>query len=227
MKQVLFLLAALLAAGNAQAHEQIDGNHGPEIAGPADAWVYPLAKPGTYRLPKIDEAADAVLLDEAGAEVSLVKLFAGRTTLLAFVYTRCGDICPMASAYMAQVRQLAGHVGLSEDFGMISISFDPQYDTPERMREYADGFRTQGSSLPPWQFLTAKNESAIRPVLEAYGQPVARKRDPSSKGGPLSHLLRVFLIDASGSIRNIYSADFLDPRLVLNDVQTLRIGETR
>ncbi len=223
MGRALLLLACILIpAAAAHGHEQAAEEHSGPVTGPADAWVYPLAEPGTYALPKIGEAADFMLQDEDGTGISLSRLFSGRITLLAFVYTRCGDVCPMASAYMAQVRQLSGPAGLSDVLGMISLSFDPQYDTPARMRDYAEGFRTGDSSLPPWRFLTAKDEMAIKPVLAAYGQPVSRKRDASSPSGPLSHLLRVFLIDAEGSIRNIYSADFLDPRLVINDVLTLR-----
>ncbi len=223
MKRLLLLLACiLLADAAAQGHEQEKGGHAAKVTGPADDWVYPLAEPGTYALPEIGKAADFMLLDEDGTAISLSRLFSGRITLLAFVYTRCGDVCPMASAYMAQVRQLSGPAGLSDVLGMISLSFDPQYDTPARMREYAQGFRSDDPSLPPWRFLTARDETAIKPVLAAYGQPVSRKRDASSPSGPLSHLLRVFLIDAGGSIRNIYSADFLDPRLVINDVLTLR-----
>lgn len=219
MKRSAALLAFLvLTAGAGQAHEQAQT---PAISGPADEWVYPLAAPGTYSLPAIGRAADASLLDENGEEVSLAASMAGRITLLAFIYTRCGDICPMASAYMAQVQQLASQGGLSDDFGMISLSFDPQYDTPERMREYAGNFRSGGNGFAPWLFLTARDDASIKPVLDAYNQPVARKRDAASRTGPLSHLLRVFLVDASGTIRNIYSADFLDPRLIVNDVQTL------
>ncbi|HSO47504.1 MAG TPA: SCO family protein [Rhizobiaceae bacterium] len=228
MGRTLLLLACiLLSAAVAQGHEQAAGEHTVQVTGPADNWVYPLADPGTYALPEIGKAANFILLAEYGTKVSLSQLYTGKVTLLAFVYTRCGDVCPMASAYMAQVRQLSGSAGLSGVLGMISLSFDPQYDTPARMREYAEGFRTEDPSLPPWRFLTAGDETAIAPVLSAYGQPVSRKREASSPSGPLSHLLRVFLIDAGGSIRNIYSADFLDPRLVINDVLTLRLASPK
>ncbi len=227
MKRFSSLLACILISSAAQGHEQGAARPHAQITGPADDWVYPLAKPGTYALPPIGKAADFTLLDEQGREAALSELSAGRITLLAFVYTRCGDICPMASAYMAQVRQLAGSAGLSDGFGMISLSFDPQYDTPDRMREYAQGFRAEGAGLPPWHFLTARDEATIKPVLAAWSQPVSRKRDASDPLGPLGHLLRVFLIDAEGSIRNIYSADFLDPRLVINDVLTLRLASPK
>jgi cytochrome oxidase Cu insertion factor (SCO1/SenC/PrrC family) len=50
---------------------------------------------------------------------------------------------------------------------------------------------------------------------------VDTKKNPFDPTGPLNHTLRVFLIDPDGNIRNIYSSDTLDPRLVLADVRTL------
>jgi hypothetical protein len=52
---------------------------------------------------------------------------------------------------------------------------------------------------------------------------VDKKRDPQDPTGPLNHTLRVFLIDQAGNVRNIYSSDTLDPRLVLADVRTLML----
>jgi cytochrome oxidase Cu insertion factor (SCO1/SenC/PrrC family) len=77
------------------------------------------------------------------------------------------------------------------------------------------------SSAAQWHFLTTRSQAELRPILDAYGQAVDRKRNPLDPTGPLNHTLRVFLIDAAGNIRNIYSSDTLDPRLVLADVRTL------
>jgi cytochrome oxidase Cu insertion factor (SCO1/SenC/PrrC family) len=101
----------------------------------------------------------------------------------------------------------------------VSLSLDPAHDRPAVMADYATSFRAPHA--PDWLFLTAEGEAAMAPVLAAYGQPVARKADPADPSGPFSHLLRVFLIDGQGMVRNIYSADFFDPRLVLNDARTL------
>lgn len=214
-------LAAALAAGAAAAHDGRE-HPAPTITGPADGWVYPLAEPGTYALPPVSAAADATLLDETGAPASLAALYAGRVTVLGFVYTRCGDVCPMASMRMAELQALAAaDPEAAGALRLATLSFDPGHDTPERMGDYAAAFRDPEIAAPGWTFLTARSAAEIAPVLAAYGQPVARKRDPNDALGPFSHILRVFLIDGEGRVRNIYSADFLDPRLVLNDVRTL------
>jgi protein SCO1/2 len=104
---------------------------------------------------------------------------------------------------------------------LVTMSFDPEHDTPEVMREFAAQWRSIDPASPEWLFLTAPDPAAIVPVLAAYNQRVDRKPDAASPGGPLSHIFRAFLIDHEGMIRNIYSLDFFDPELVLNDVRTL------
>jgi cytochrome oxidase Cu insertion factor (SCO1/SenC/PrrC family) len=75
-----------------------------------------------------------------------------------------------------------------------------------------------------WRFLTTRSRAQLDPILEAYGQAVDKRANPNDPQGPLYHILRVFLIDAQGNIRNIYSSGTLDARLVLADVKTL-LGE--
>ncbi len=196
------------------------------IRGPADAYVYELAAPGTYDLPAIKPAADGVLLDTDGDRRQLADLLRGRLTVMSFIYTRCTDICPLATVRLADLRDLvARDDDLARRVQLISVSFDPAYDTPAVMAEYARNWRSEGATAPPWLFLTPPDAKTLAPLLAAYDQPVAEKPAEDASGGPLSHLLRVFLIDAEGRIRNIYSADFLDPRLVMNDILTLLEAE--
>lgn len=219
MRFLCLLVAALLAAAPAAAH---DPGSAPKVEGPADAYVYELAAPGTYDLPRIDKAAGASLLDEDGRSVELAELYRGRLTLLAFMYLRCGDVCPLAMTRMADLQVLAaGDPALAKALRLISLSFDPAYDTPARMAAHGAALRLPDPAAPDWLFLTAANEAILAPVLDAYNQPLGRKADPDDPSGPLSHLLRVFLVDGDGTIRNIYSADFLDPRLLMNDLKTL------
>ena len=75
----------------------------------------------------------------------------------------------------------------------------------------------------PWYFLTTRSSRALAPLLEGFGQDVRSTR--SLSGGRLqrevSHVLKVFLIDRDGFVREIYSSTFLHPRTVLNDIETL------
>jgi cytochrome oxidase Cu insertion factor (SCO1/SenC/PrrC family) len=92
------------------------------------------------------------------------------------------------------------------------------------MADYGSAFRS-GDQGSEWRFLTTRNVKDLAPILDAYGQRVDRRRDPDHPLGPLSHLVRVYLIDREAMVRNIYSFDLLDPRLLLADVRTLLLEE--
>ena len=65
-------------------------------------------------------------------------------------------------------------------------------------------------------------------VLESYEQDRTPERDERGRPtGRIRHVLKVFLVDRGGFIRNVYSAGFLVPELVLNDIRTLTLGEGR
>jgi cytochrome oxidase Cu insertion factor (SCO1/SenC/PrrC family) len=184
---------------------------------------YEAPKPGTYNLPVVKQSADGEVLDAKGRIHRLSELTQGRVTVMSFIYTRCTDAtaCPMATGILNELHQLStSNPDLAHGMRLISMSFDPAADTPERMGEYARimSGRKSGS---PWSFLTTASPAALEPILKGYDQAVSPKRNPSDPAGPLNHTLRVYLIDTQGRIRNIYSSGTLDLRLVLADVRTL------
>ena len=109
---------------------------------------------------------------------------------------------------------------------LVSLSFDPEHDTPQRLAEYAEAVQETKSGCE-WRFATCKSHADLDSILDAYGQIVDKRPNPADAQGPLYHVLRVFLIDRNGRIRNIYSAATLDPRLLLADVKTLLLEESR
>lgn len=184
---------------------------------------YEAPEPGSYQLPTIKQAAGGPVLDSSGKRLDLAELTRGQITVLSFIYSRCGDAraCPHATGILNELHRLStGDPALADGMRLVSMSFDPQHDTPERMAAYAkltEG-RKPGAS---WHFLTTGSEADLQPILEGYGQSVSRKADPASPTGPLNHNLRVLLIDRKGTVRNIYSSGTLDLRLVLADLRTL------
>ncbi len=96
-----------------------------------------------YRLPDLD------LVGLDGNKTSLAQeVNCGKPVMLNFVFTTCTTICPVLSASFTQVQQEMGPE--IEGVRMISITIDPEYDTPERLRAYAKRFEAG----PQWQFLT-------------------------------------------------------------------------
>jgi cytochrome oxidase Cu insertion factor (SCO1/SenC/PrrC family) len=168
-------------------------------------------------------------LDHSGQKLRLRELIHGRITVLSFIYTRCAaaKACPYATGVLLKLHQLsAKDASLADNLRLVSMSFDPGNDTPERMVGYST-LASGHSKAAPWDFLTTASPTELKPILEGYGQAVDKKKNASDPTGPLNHTLRVYLIDRLGQIRNIYSSATLDPRLVLADVRTLMLEKER
>lgn len=193
----------------------------------AGDYDYEPPVPGSYLLPVIKTAGDGPLLDSRGAPLHLREITAGRITVLSFIYTRCGDAhaCPYAASVLNHLHRASrADASLGKNLRLISMSFDPEHDTPARLADYAEAVRDETGGCE-WRFVTAKSASTLPAILAAYNQAVDKRADPAAPGGPLNHTLRVYLIDRQRRIRNIYSSGTLDPRLVLADVKTLLLEE--
>ena len=113
-------------------------------------------------------------------------------------------------------------IALKDRVRLVSLSFDPQLDTPQAMHKYSHHFRRSDFD---WRFLTTDSDADLQPILDGYGQFRARYyNEDGSYSGSMSHVLRVYLIDRDKRIRNIYSAGFLHADTVINDMKTLAGG---
>lgn len=188
---------------------------------------YDPPAPGSYELPVIGPAADGEVLDSEGEIHRLREVMDGKITVLSFIYTRCADprACPYASGALYSIHGISKQdAAIAENLHLLTFSFDPEHDTPQVMADYGSGLHPKDIGAE-WSFLTTRSSADLQPILEAYGQRVDRKRDPYDPLGPFYHVLRAYLIDRRGMIRNIYSFEMLDPRIVLADVRTLLLEE--
>lgn len=185
---------------------------------------YEPPAPGTYGLAELGPAADGIVITGSGEHASLHALMQDKITLLSFIFTHCSDQngCPLATAALYNIYDRARRdPNLSDRFQILSLSFDPVFDTPAVMARYGAGFAAGNT----WRFLTTRSAHALQPILDGYGQHVIR--DVDERGHPLpsfSHILRVVLIDANQRIRFVYSVPYLHPELIINDIKTLLIA---
>ncbi|WP_159437644.1 SCO family protein [Ferrimonas marina] len=195
---------------------------------PADAPAYQglgytLPAAGSYRLPPIHGAKDGEVLLSTGEPAQLFSLYQGHYVVLSFIYTRCPDpnACPLASFVLSRLQlKLAQQPELAAQVRLITLSFDPQFDSPATMAAYGQRFNRPGA--PQWLFATTSGAEQLAPILEDYNQWVLAEYDQQGNPtGMLSHLLRVYLIDPQRQVRNIYSTGFLHADVVLNDLGTL------
>ena len=181
-------------------------------------------KPGTYALPAMGNAANGAVIDSNGNSAQLHDFLGGKPTVLSFIFTTCDDVngCPLATYVMRSVQDaLQADPVTANRARLVSFSFDPLFDTPEVIDAYGSQFRAGDFD---WQFLTTEGATTLDPILNAYGQWVIRDYDENGEYmGTMSHILRVFLIDESRQIRNIYSTSFLHADTVTNDVRSLLI----
>lgn len=226
---LLVTLALAMPAATGIA-EDIHARHvsEPQIRAPGYAALkFEPPQPGTYRLPPLGPAPDGPLLDSSGSPVRLHDLYGEKMVVLSFIYTSCADVngCPLASYVLKQVQnRLMRDPVLADTTRLVSLSFDPRVDTPAVMARYGRLYRRDDFD---WRFLTSESEAVLAPVLDRYDQFVLRDYDAHGNYlGTISHILRVFLIDRDGQIRNIYSPSFLHPDLLMADMRTLSL-ETR
>ena len=191
----------------------------------APGWANLSYKPpaaGSYQLPPITQASDGTVLLEDGTESRLLDLMGDRVVLFSFIYTRCSDIngCPLANAVFHKLQaKLQQRPDIAKATRLLSMSFDPERDTPEAMLEFGQGL---GGNGVDWQFLTTHDRSTLQPILDDYGQYTMREYDDSGEyTGDFAHMLRVFLIDRQLRVRNIYSVAFLHADILINDLETL------
>jgi protein SCO1/2 len=158
-------------------------------ATPNDAGT--LMTPAAPALAKIGAPMpDFTLVDQRGASVSLSGL-RGRVVAVTFIYSRCPlpDYCPRMVASLARVRDRFRE-RLGRDLALLTISFDPRYDTPEVLRAYAEHY---DADVPGWHFLTGPPE-AIERVCAAFGIEYWPDQ------GLITHTLQTAVLDRDGRL---------------------------
>lgn len=117
-----------------------------------------------YQVSTVDyQLPDASLINADGDEVSLQQLLnAEGPVVLQFVFVTCSTICPILSASLASAQADLDKLSAGKQ-RLISISIDPEQDTPEQLRAYAKRFKAGGN----WHFLTG-NPDDIKNVLKAF-----------------------------------------------------------
>jgi len=182
--------------------------------------------PGSYALNVIMRAPDGPVLDRDGRRRPLARFTAGKITLLGFIYTSCADPrgCPLATQVFHTVRhRVSGDPDLRARVRLVSLSFDPLRDTPAVMRHYAAEVPDNGVE---WAFLTTELPRTLVPLLDGFGQDVRIELDAHGRpAGQLAHVLKVFLIDPRGMVREIYTTSYLYPEVILNDIKTVRLED--
>lgn len=135
------------------------------------------------------------LTERDGSTVGLAEL-AGRPWIADFVFTRCAIYCPRLTARMQRLRET-----LPASVRSVSITVDPEHDTPEVLADYARTWSIEGRD---WLFLTGETDTVRALIREGFLQPV--EDTPEVVGSPILHSNRFVLVDEQNRIRGFYDA---------------------
>ena len=158
---------------------------------------YAPAPNGAYDASSDTNGLPAVpLVDQNGNQVSLAS-FKGKPVLIDFVYTSCPGPCSVLTSKLVSVAQDLG-TQLGQKVTMISLTLDPEHDTPKALKDYAERL---GADRSGWLFLTGKPQDVDR-VLAAYNLRRMREAD-----GSVTHMETMFLLGPDGRQRRIYNGE--------------------
>lgn len=141
------------------------------------------------------------LTDQDGHPFGLDEL-RGRVWVASFLFTSCTQACPTLAAQLANLRARIAHHG--DRAHVVSITVDPEVDTPERLREYAARF----GDTAQWTLLTGAPDDVRRTTERAFFQPTPLRTELEvAPGYDVLHGTGVLLVDRDGVCRGLYTLD--------------------
>ena len=149
---------------------------------------------------------DTVLIDQDGKPQRLSK-WRGRVLGITFTYTRCPlpEFCPLMDRNFADVqRTVSSDRELKDRVHLLTISFDPDFDTPAVLAAHA---RHAGADPAFWTFLTG-NHPDIDSLIERFGVSVFREGE---KAQDVVHNLRTAVVDAEGRLVEVFNGNDWKP----------------
>lgn len=144
--------------------------------------------------------------------------FRGKVLAMTFIYTRCPlpDFCIRMSDYFAKVQKLlTKEKSLQTKWHLLTISFDPSYDTPEVLKRYG---KTYAADFSTWDFATDKMEN-IQTLADGLGLTVQ-----GDQGGLIAHNLRTVLIDQHGKLAKVITGNEWTPDELVSEIRRLTGG---
>jgi protein SCO1 len=184
------------------------------------AQARPDYKPAVnYHVPaKGDEVPDFKLLNQSSHTIDL-KQFRGKVVVMTFIYTRCplADFCPRMSHNFAEIdKAMQSDPALYKKTHLLSVSFDPTYDTPKVLRSYGAAYTGNftNETFQHWEF-AAPSVAELSSMEQFFDVGVT-----PGENGTLQHSLSTVVIGKDGKIVAFYPTNDWTPAEVLADVHS-------
>ncbi|GAB5542489.1 MAG: SCO family protein [Sandaracinaceae bacterium] len=139
------------------------------------------------------------LTDQSGAPFGTSQL-RGKVWIADMIFTSCPDICPVMSSQMANLQRRIDH----PDVRFVSITVDPETDTPEVLRAYGERY---GADHERWRFLTGAPDEVRRVIAFSFRLPVEPREERDDGRYDILHTGQLILVDQRGVLRGLYETD--------------------
>lgn len=178
--------------------------------------VDPTATTGIAEAKEGDEVPDYTMVNQDGKDIRLHN-FRGKVLLLTFIYTRCPipEYCNLMSSNFAKVdRQLQQQADVYAKTHLLSITIDPEYDTPKVLRSYgaAHTERYEAETFAHWDFATGTMDQ-IKGVAQFFGLRYFQGNDQ------IVHGLRTVIVSPEGKVVKVYRDNTWKPEEVVGEIQ--------
>ncbi|HEX5883488.1 MAG TPA: SCO family protein [Pyrinomonadaceae bacterium] len=176
----------------------------------------PAAMPGVVVAKEGDEVPNFTLRNQDGREIR-IQNYRGKALLLTFIYTRCPvpDYCTLMSNNFAQIdRALGQDPDLYAKTHLLSISIDPEYDTPGVLRSYgaAHTERYQNETFAHWEFATGTKDQ-VKEIAQFFGLTYFPEKDE------IIHALRTVIVSPQGKVAKIYTGNEWKPEEIVAEIK--------
>jgi protein SCO1/2 len=175
---------------------------------------------GTAVEPKVgDEVPNYRLVNQNDKPIRLHD-YKGKTLLLTFIFTRCQDPnqCTLMSANFARLNQeLQKQPALHDKTHLLSISFDPEYDTPKVLRSYGAAYTGKYSDekFEHWEFASGSLDE-VKGIAQFFG--LGYYKDEQTGNQQMIHTLRTAVIGPDSKIVKLYRGNEWKPEDVIKDI---------
>jgi protein SCO1/2 len=169
-----------------------------------------------------EEVPDFTLVNQDGEPVRM-RQYKGRALVLTFIYTRCPlpDYCPLMTDNFAEIiKAIKGDAALYGKTQLLSISVDPEYDTPARLREHGAGHTTESGAqtFSHWEFATGSSDE-VKKIATYFGLQYFTESDQ------IIHSLVTAIISPDGKVVKLYTGNEWKPAEIISDLQQFKQQE--
>jgi protein SCO1 len=207
----------VVTSGSAKLDHIVITQKAPSAAPPAAAQFH-MPTPG-------ERVPDFAFVNEYGKRIHL-SAFRGDVLIVTFIYTRCpfADYCPRVSNNFADIyARLRKDPALSAKVRLLSVTFDPEHDTPRVLRDYAASFQqTTGAAKPfdRWEFAAAPQKD-LETVTKFFGLYY------TTKDNQLIHSMSTTVISPDGTVYKWYDHNDWQPAELVGDASTILARDHR